>query len=214
MPLSNSSLRIFLARHGQSELNLAQRISGQSNARLSEKGLQQAAALSDVLRHEPLTAIYASSLERAKQTARPTAVAHGINITEMDELSEIRLGILEGRYVDDRDPPARDLWALRSQDKRGFTVSGGEKYPAFEQRVLRGLHDILANSMGSILIVAHRNTNEILLGQLLKNSLVSQADINIKNKYLYAINYAASPAITTIRLGGEHHGRHYPGLRT
>lgn len=66
-------LRIYLARHGQSELNLQKRISGQADASLAAKGLEQAQALADVLKQETLSAIYSSSLTRAIQTASPTA---------------------------------------------------------------------------------------------------------------------------------------------
>ena len=199
----NTPLRIFLARHGQSSLNLEQRISGQANANLSEKGLEQAQALRDVLRHEPLTAIYASSLDRAVQTARPTAEHHGLDIRALDDLREIGLGILEGRYVDERDSEACRLWAERSVNRRGFTVAGGESYPEFEARVLNCLEQIRITSYGSILIVGHRNTNEVILARILAKGPEAGVEINVKNKYLYAITCESAPEVMTIRLGGD-----------
>lgn len=211
---SKPLLRIFLARHGQSKLNLEQRLSGQIDASLSDKGLEQAQALSQVLRHEPLTAIYASSLQRARHTAIPTAASHGLPITRLDTLREIGLGTLEGRYIDQRDEEACRLWAERSLDKFSFMAVGGESYPDFRERVLSGLEQILAKSSGAILIVGHRNTNEIILSRLLAGEMTAVNDINIKNKYLYEIQCTPVPCVTTIRLGGEHHGQRYQGLRT
>jgi broad specificity phosphatase PhoE len=207
-------LRIYLARHGQSELNLQQRISGQADAKLSAKGLAQAQALADVLKQEILTAIYSSSLTRAIQTASPAAEMHGLPIQTLDGLREIGLGILEGRHVDERDPEACRLWAAREQDKHNFSVPGSEAYSAFTARVLGGLEMILAKSSGAILIVGHRNTNEVILTRLLANDFGGTAEINVKNKYLYAIDLLAQPQVMTIRLGGENHGQQYPGLRT
>jgi broad specificity phosphatase PhoE len=207
-------LRIYLARHGQSELNLQQRISGQADARLSAKGLEQAQALADVLRQETLSAIYSSSLTRAIQTAGPAASMHSLPIHTLDGLREIGLGILEGRHVDERDPEACRLWAAREHDKQGFSVPGSEAYSAFAARVLSSLERILAESHGAVLIVGHRNTNEVILARLLANDFAGKAEINVKNKYLYAIDWHGKPQVMTIRLGGEHHGRHYPGLRT
>lgn len=207
-------LRIYLARHGQSELNLQRRISGQADAQLSPKGLEQAQALSDVLKHDTLSAIYSSSLTRAIKTAAPTAVIHGLSIKTLDGLREIGLGILEGRHVDERDPEACRLWAARERDKQNFSVPGSEAYSAFKARVLGCLESILANSSGAILLVGHRNTNEVILARLLANDFAGKAEINVKNKYLYAIDWHGKPQVMTIRLGGEHHGRHYPGLRT
>ncbi|MDT4291423.1 histidine phosphatase family protein [Methylomonas sp. MO1] len=207
-------LRIYLARHGQSELNLQKRISGQADASLSAKGLEQAQALADVLKQETLSAIYSSSLTRAIQTASPTATKHRLSIQKLDDLREIGLGILEGRHVDKRDPEASRLWAARASDKQGFSVPGSEAYLAFTARVLGCLDSLLSNSRGAILLVGHRNTNEVILARLLANDFAGAAEINVKNKYLYAIDLAARPEVMTIRLGGEHHGQHYPGLRT
>jgi hypothetical protein len=76
------------------------------------------------------------------------------------------------------------------------------------------LEYILAASSGSVLVVGHRNTNEVILAHLLANDLAGAAEINVKNKYLYVIDLFAQPELMTIRLGGEHHGKQYPGLRT
>lgn len=49
----NRPRTIFLARHGQSESNLEERISGQADPNLTEKGLRQAQRLAEVLRGIP-----------------------------------------------------------------------------------------------------------------------------------------------------------------
>lgn len=211
---SDTRVRIYLARHGQSVLNEQQRLSGQAFTLLSDKGEQQAAALCDVLKNVPLTALYASSLTRALQTASPTAAWHGLTIQSMDELQEINLGVLEGRYFDKRDPEAKQLWEQRQIDCANVSIPGAETYAAFSQRVHSGLNSILSKSHGTILIVGHRNTNELILRHLLKRGEQNQVTINVKNKYLYVIDYGKQPAVSTIRLGGERHGQHYQGLRT
>jgi broad specificity phosphatase PhoE len=214
MTWSKPCVRIYLARHGQSLLNRQQRLSGQAHTLLSDKGRQQAEALCDVLKEAPLTAIYASSLTRAVQTASPTAAWHGMPIQAMDELREINLGVLEGRHFDERDPEAKQLWDQRQNDFANVNIPGAESYPAFSQRVLMGLNAILDKSLGAVLIVGHRNTNELLLRHLLKEGQLEGPAVNVKNKYLYIIDYDHDPAISTVRLGGEKHGQHYQGLCT
>lgn len=211
---SDSCLRIYLARHGQSVLNQEQRLSGQACTFLSDKGEQQAAALCDVLKQVPLTAIYASSLTRALQTASPTAAWHGMTIEAMDKLREINLGMLEGRHFDERDPEAKQLWEQRESDFTNVNIPGAETYAAFSQRVHAGLDSILSKSFGAILIVGHRNTNELILRRLLRRDEQNELTINVKNKYLYVIDFGKQPAITTIRLGGKQHGQHYEGMCT
>lgn len=214
MSSADSTLRIYLARHGQSVLNHEQRLSGQADTVLTDKGLAQAHALCDVLRHEPISAIYASTLYRALQTAQPTAEWHGLPVQRMDELREINLGILEGRYFDNRDQEACSLWKQWEEDKYRFTPPGGEPYTVFASRVLTGLKTILERSRGSILIVGHRNTNELILMHLLSQSFDIEQTINVKNKYLYVIDYGADTNVNSIRLGGDRHGTHYEGLKT
>ena len=214
MWLTKQPLRIYLARHGQSVLNSEQRLSGQAHTELTGKGLEQAQALCDVLKLEAITAIYASSLYRAQQTAKPLAQWHGLAVQTMDELREIDLGVLEGRYYDTRDQEACQLWTMREQDKYRFVPPGGEAYDVFAARVMRGLTTILEHSKGTIVIVGHRNTNELILMHLLRYGCNVDHAINIKNKYIYAIDYGNKPELTSIRLGGEHHGKRYGGLWT
>jgi broad specificity phosphatase PhoE len=205
--------RIFLARHGQSIANLQELISGQIDFPLSPKGQDQALCLRDVLWQRHLDAIYASSLSRAVETARPTAEHRPLEIQTMDGLREINFGVLQGRTIDDSDPHARDIWRERSSAKSTYRIPGGEVFAEFESRVNACLDQVLDNLSGAALIVAHRNTNEVILARLLALGCAADLDINVKNKYLYEIELTDTPQVTTIRLGGERHGQKYQGLK-
>lgn len=195
--------RLYLARHGQSQANLEQRVSGQIDWPLTDKGLDQARGLADVLRHEPLTAIYASSLSRALATAAPTAESHGLRIVSLDALRERACGQREGQR-----------FAVPAALAVDETTDDEEPQDAFRRRVLAGLDHILTELFGPTLVVAHRNTNEVILKALLPDEPALAASVNVKNKYLYEIDLDAPDRIATIRLGGESHGCRYPGLVT
>ena len=64
---------LLLVRHGQSAGNARRVFSGSADVPLTATGRAQAAALADRLAHEPIAAVYASPLSRARDTARPTA---------------------------------------------------------------------------------------------------------------------------------------------
>jgi hypothetical protein len=68
---------------------------------------------------------------------------------------------------------------------------------------------MLQHHRGIALIVAHRNTNEMILSKLLG---LTHA-VNVKNKYLYEITLGDPPSVNTIRLGGEFHGKKFVGLK-
>ena len=75
------------------------------------------------------------------------------------------LGILQGRYRDARDPLAQQLWRAQRQDRARYCPPGGESLSDMAQRVLPCLHTILAQAAHrTVLIVAHRYTNRLVLG--------------------------------------------------
>ena len=62
--------RIIAIRHGETAWNVDTRIQGQLDIALNAAGRWQASRLADVLKDEPITAIYASDLARAWETAQ------------------------------------------------------------------------------------------------------------------------------------------------
>ncbi len=209
-------LTLLLARHGESEANRDKRISGQWDTPLSPRGLEQACSLAEVLADEPLTAIYASDLTRTAATAQLTAQDHGLPVHRLSELNEVHLGELQGRALDGSDPDAERDLAKWESDRYGFYSCGVEDYRQFLSRVLRGLRRIETEATGAVLIVGHRNTNEVIVRTLLGTEALVRlpSPLNIKNKYVYRLERIdATISIVTVRLGGEHHGRRYEGWK-
>ena len=201
--------RIYLARHGESVANQEKLVSGQLDSPLSEKGKSQAQCLCDVLKNERLSAIYASSLSRATETAKPTAEYHGLAICAMDGLKEIHFGALQGRPADELGQAQRHSTNFSMVD---LAAPESENPEIFEHRVSECLSTVLDEITGNALIVAHRNTNKVILAKLLGSAVADKA-INVKNKYLYEIELGETPTINTIRLGGEFHGKKFVGLK-
>ena len=204
--------RIFLARHGESIANQEKLLSGQLEFPLTEKGKNQAQSLCDVLKNHRLSAIYASSLNRAIETAQPTAQHHKLEIQPLDNLKEIHFGVLQGKAADELDDDNKALWYAYRADK-DFIVPGGESFNRFKNRILECLEKLLASIPDNSLIVGHRNTNEVILTKLLGLGSVNGKSINVKNKYLYEIHLGVQPSVNTIRLGGEFHGKKFIGLK-
>jgi alpha-ribazole phosphatase len=204
---------IFLARHGQSESNLEERISGQADPSLTEKGLRQAQRLATVLRNTSLTKILTSTLRRSIDTARPTAESQGIALCPLDVLKEMSFGVLEGQLRGHLDHEPQHLLDQWTQDKLHFRIPGGESLLDVQKRVLPLLSQVLTeNPHGTLLVVGHRHTNIVILSALMGWSMESLADLSIRSKYVYEIRFTPTPRIYTISLTGKGRGTRAEGF--
>jgi probable phosphoglycerate mutase len=139
---------LIVIRHGASATHTPgmpfDLVDGHSDPPLSPAGEQQARAVAERLRGEPLRAIFVTPLQRTSQTAAPLAQALGIDTTTIADLREVNLGDWEGgEYrvrVANRDPLA--MRALMEQ--RWDVIPGAETNEALAERVGRGLDTMLA----------------------------------------------------------------------
>jgi len=113
-------MRIYLIRHGETELNAA-RILQPPATPLSERGLAQAERLAARLAGAGLARILVSDLRRAEMTAEAIGRRSGAPIARDPELAERNFGALRGRpYVElgldpfapDYEPPEGESWAV------------------------------------------------------------------------------------------------------
>src|SRR5512135_3574571 len=94
-------MKIIFVRHGESEANLLREFSnGLDKHPLTEKGRQQAAALAERLKGQPISGSYTSPVLRARQTAAILSAALGLPAETADALREYSVGIFEGRTDD------------------------------------------------------------------------------------------------------------------
>jgi broad specificity phosphatase PhoE len=186
-------MRVFLARHGETEWNAEHRLQGRSNTRLTARGEAHARALAELLREQELDAVFTSTLERTIDTARPLAAARGLVAEPRPELVELGYGVLEGRTPADPDPEIRRLWKLRKSDPLGFRAPDGETYAELAARVAPFVEEIGRRFPdGTVLVVGHRATNRALMSRLLGMPL--EACLQFKHKH---------ETVLEIRLGNE-----------
>lgn len=148
--------RIVLIRHGETLWNRAARIQGHTDIPLSPLGLAQADRLAQALADEPLAAVYASDLSRARQTAEAVARSRGLAVCLDAGLRERCFGRFEGLswdQISQAHPEDAARWRRREPD---FAVGGGESLHAFSARCVGAAQRICAAHGGeSIALVAH-----------------------------------------------------------
>ncbi len=160
--------RLFLVRHGETQLNSVRRFWGQTNVALNETGLQQAEKLRDRLASEKINAIYTSNLSRCLVTAQVIASRHKIEIITCDELKEMNFGFVEGLTFAEINRLYPELGKTLSDWKAHPVFPGGESFDALNERVHKFLGMIRKHAPDeTVLIVAHNGILRLVVCNLL-----------------------------------------------
>lgn len=145
--------RLYLVRHGQSAGNAEGRFGGHGPTPLSDLGTRQAAVTAKMLAGEGISAIYASDLTRAIQTAEPLSKLTGIEIVSTPEFRERSVGVLEGLTFDEsKQNFPRDYYALVNRDVH-YVITNGESYRQLLRRSTAKLWEILRKHQGQRIAV-------------------------------------------------------------
>jgi broad specificity phosphatase PhoE len=166
--MTTSATRLFLVRHGATQLTAEDRFSGSVGVDLSDEGRRQAGFLADRLAHEKVAAVYSSPLARTLETAGIIARPHHMTPVERDGLREISHGRWEGltrHEVEDRFPGEYTAWEA---DPFTFAPEDGESGVAVLARSLPVLREIVVRHAGeNVVVVSHKATLRLLLSSLL-----------------------------------------------
>ena len=160
--------RLYLVRHGATQLSAEDRFSGAVGVDLSDEGRWQAERLAARLAREGICAVYCSPLGRAVQTAELLARPMKLEPQRRDGLREISHGRWEGltrAEVEARFPGEYEAWEA---DPFTFAPEGGESGVAVLARALPVVRDIVTRHAGErVLVVSHKATIRLLISSLL-----------------------------------------------
>lgn len=159
----DSVTTVLAVRHGETAWNRESRIQGHLDIPLSPLGLAQAQRLAQALAGEPLDAIYASDLGRARQTAAAVAERVGLPVQEDAGLRERGFGCFEGlswSEIESRWPEQALRWKRRDPD---FGAEGGERLRDFYARAVGAVERLAQAHPGqTLLVVAHGGVMDCL----------------------------------------------------
>jgi len=136
-----------LVRHGETDWNRERRIQGSTDIPLNDTGREQARATGALLASRRWTALVASPLSRAAETARLIGEHVGLGEPELEHrLVERDYGAAEGLTGTEIDALYPD----------GADVPGREPREAVAVRAVDALHDLAARHPGeAVIVVAH-----------------------------------------------------------
>lgn len=162
------TLTLYLVRHGQTLFNTRDLVQGWVDSPLTPLGWRQVRSVADHLANRPLTSIYASTSERAADTAGVIAQRHGGLPVQLHRgFKEMHFGELEAR-------PNAEFFAAVGHPKsyfpdvmrgQGLTVPGGESPAEYRARVDAAVADVVAAhaSGGEVVVVSHGVTINMIL---------------------------------------------------
>jgi probable phosphomutase (TIGR03848 family) len=146
---------VLLVRHGQTPTTGSTLPGRAKGLHLADAGRDQAAAvaarIADLTR---VDAVYASPLERTRQTAAPIAKARGLRVAADKGLLECDFGEWTGR-------PLKELmklpeWRTVQRYPSGFRFPGGESFTEMQVRMTSALQHLAAAHRGGVVVaVSH-----------------------------------------------------------
>ena len=144
-------------RHGETYWNEEKRVQGgNSDIELNDRGREQARKLASFLKNEPIAAILASPLQRARDTAEAIASYHQVPVEIDPRLTELKVGELEGLSLSDWSITFSHYLMQWWQGNESIRLPKGESLVELQQRVWGVIEDLLRGYKDkTVVIVSH-----------------------------------------------------------
>ena len=166
---------------------------------LSDQGRLQADAVAGrIAKLAKVAAIYASPLERARETAAPIARARGLAVRIERDLSDIDIGDWTGLSL--RRVRRKPEWEIVQRHPSGFRFPGGESFTEMQTRMTATLARLVARHHGEIIVaVSHADPIKAAVTHALGAPLDLFQRIVIAPASITAVAYRPEgPAVLTV----------------
>jgi len=177
-----------LLRHG--EHNLQGRICAgrMPGVVLSDKGREEAERAAQRLAGAEIAAIYASPMERTRQTGEIVGRRLSLPVTVLDDLAELDFGEWTGKTFDEvRQDPRWPAWASH---RSLSCIPGGETMRAVQRRVVEAIMEMRAQHPDeAVVAVSH--------GDVIRAALVFALGMPLD---FYARIEVATASLSTVRI--------------
>ncbi len=162
---------VLFVRHGQTPTTGAVLPGRARGLRLADTGREQARAAAErIATVKGVTAVYASPLERTRETAAPIAAALGLKVV-------VERGLLECDFGDWTGAELRALrklpeWDTVQRYPSGFRFPGGESFAEMQTRMTGAVAALVARHPGEVVVaVSHADPIKAALAQAMGSHL-------------------------------------------
>ena len=156
--------RIHMIRHGEVDHAWSDRIYGDLDVPLSERGREQSRELAGRFTELALASVVSSGLERAEFAAALLRVDRDLERRDDPRLAERSRGEWAGLGRDEVNERRPGAWEELRRSEGILTPPGGETLEDVEARVIPALDELArANAGGTLVVVAHLWVTRIAL---------------------------------------------------
>jgi len=195
---------VLFVRHGQTPTTGTLLPGRAAGLHLSDAGQAQARAVAERLAALPsVDAIYASPLERTRETARPIGEARGLKVRVDRGLLEADIGDWTGQELKTvRKAPE---WKTVQAYPSGFRFPGGESFVEMQNRILATVERLrAAHPGGTVVAVSHADVIKAAVAHALGTHLDLFQRIVISPCSVTAISYGdTGPIVLSVNSVGD-----------
>ena len=180
---------LYPVRHGHTAHNALHDVHGLLDDPLDDVGRAEAEALGRLFTGVPLTAVYASPLQRAVQTAAPVAQVAGFDVTVVDDVLDRDYGPWTGHV---REAVIAEFGSLDA-------APGVEPWGDFTRRVVAAfqrLAELHRHEHERVVVVAHDAVNQALLLALFPERWSEHTAISQRNGCWNRLDHVGASAWT------------------
>ncbi len=191
---------LYLLRHGQSEWNILNKVQGQEDTLLTEKGIKQANKAAERLKNEGIDMVYSSDLKRAYNTAEIVGNKLNLEVNKLDAIREIHFGIWQGLDLNTIKNDHEEDYKLWRTEPHKLNIKNAENLQTLQKRVLGDVQTLVAeNPNKKILLVSHGAAIKALILGILDIDLANYNKLTIGNVGLSIIEFREfSPVIKVL----------------
>jgi broad specificity phosphatase PhoE len=196
MSTERPDVHVLLVRHAQIDANVEKRWHGWTDSPLNATGRLQIARVAERLarEHTDIKAIYASPLQRTRDTAQAIAAALGMQVIPEPDLREYGIGELEG--VAFHHLEKHHGFFTRIKQDAHFAPPGGESVHQVSERIMGAFARFRADHAGEkILAVSHGAVMGLGLAKLLHGDPFEWDRYFFANTSVSQLRLGQSPAL-------------------
>jgi probable phosphomutase (TIGR03848 family) len=198
-----SSTLILMVRHGQTPTTGTSLPGRAPGLHLAETGQQQAQAVAArIAELDRVDAIYASPLERARETAAPIGKARGLKVGIDKGLFECDFGDWTGSLL--KDLMKLPEWQTVQKFPSGFRFPNGESFTDMQSRMVNTLDRLRSvHPGGVVVVVSHADPIKAAVAQAMGTHLDLFQRIVISTCSVSAVAYGTTgPVVLTVNSTG------------
>jgi probable phosphomutase (TIGR03848 family) len=195
---------VLLVRHGQTPTTGASLPGRAPDLHLAEQGVAQAESAAERLAAlGSVTAVYASPMERTRETAAPIARACKRRVRQSKGLIECDFGEWTGKKL----TKLRSLpeWRTVQRYPSGFRFPGGESFASMQSRAVDSVHELVHAHPGeTIVAVSHADVIKAIVAAAMGTHLDLFQRIVVSPCSITAILYSAEgPVVLSVNSTGD-----------